>query len=294
MLQSQRMYEEDNSEEFGVINKWMHVKVLDSVLTDRETLIEMVERPGWGLACYMNNSIQSCLKDEKIYHESLVHPIMSSCTPERVCIFGGGEGATAREVLKFPSVRIVDMYEWDETVINLFKEKYPEWAKGAWNDSRLNIHTEDIFEAINYFPDVKYDVLIIDLFDPSEENKDNWVKLLNKLHNWVKFDGAIVLYAGMRNILAEQNQPYQILQDIITETDNWHGVDLPKSDLYYKITPYRVWIPSFSGESTFLLLTPPLQQSDSANSEQLDFDKLKAIGSHITEPIWNSYKVFNW
>lgn len=279
------IYREDNKNEFGVEHGWVNAKILDTVRTRCGTLIEMVERPRWGVACYMNNSIQSCQVDEKYYHEALVHPVMTSVkSPKRVCIVGGGEGATAREVFKFPGVEVVDMYEWDEDVVRLFKEKYPQWAQGAWDDSRLRIHYDDIFEAIKPAPAEKYDVIIVDLFEPCEENRQLWVELLHHLNSWVKNDGSIAIYAGMRNILAEK-QPYQYLVDILTESDMWRGIEVLKLHIDKDITPYRMWIPSFSGESTFLLLTPP--------SVNVDFTK-RRVASHITEPIWNSYKTLNW
>lgn len=280
------IYYENNIEEFGVAHNWYNAIVKDKTITRRGTTIEMVERPQWGLACYMDNSIQSCTVDERIYHESLVHPIMSSVkSTKRVCIIGGGEGATAREVFKFPGVEKVDMYEWDEDVVNLFKEKYPQWAKGAWNDSRLHLHYEDIFKAVLKKPSEKYDVIIIDLFEPNEKNRTEWETLLVSLQNWLNTNGAIVMYAGMRSICYEK-QPYQYLIDMLSEKDNWHGLDMPKFYVDKTITPYRVWIPSFSGESVFILL--------SSYDNQMDVNKLDTVNSHMDKRIWKSYNTFNW
>jgi predicted membrane-bound spermidine synthase len=38
--------------------------------------------------------------DENIYHEQLVHPVMSLNKHENVLILGGGDGLALREVLK--------------------------------------------------------------------------------------------------------------------------------------------------------------------------------------------------
>jgi len=268
------VYYEDNFKEFGVEYKWESAKLLDSVITHRGTKIEMVERPKWGLACYMDNSIQSALIDERIYHEALVHPVMSYAKKRsRIMIVGGGEGATAREVLKWSGVERVDMYEWDKDVVNLFITKYPEWAKGAWNDERLRVHNVDIFETIENPPTDKYDIIIIDLFEPCEENRTQWAQLFKMLPDWLMQSGLVVLYAGMRNIL-EKEQPYKKLIDLI--------------DYKPHIIPYRVFIPSFSGESMFLLLL-----RDSNKLEQ-DFKEAELLNSHITNDVWNSYKTLNW
>ena len=155
-------YHEDTWEEFSLKKVWKNTRMLNSLITGRGTLLEMVHRPGWGITCYMDNAIQSSEVDEKLYHETLVHPVMSTCDPKRVLIIGGGEGATAREVLKWP-VEKVDMYEWDADVVQLFKQSYPQWAEGAWADPRLTVHCDDIFETIVHPPSKQYDIIIIDL-----------------------------------------------------------------------------------------------------------------------------------
>jgi len=260
--------------------------IKDSIITHRGTKVEMVDRPEWGLACYMDNSIQSAVIDERIYHESLVHPAMLSVTERRrVMIIGGGEGATAREVLKWPGVLHVDMYEWDEDIIKLFKNKYSQWANGAWDDPRLHIYAEDIFEAIKNPPAVynRYDIIIIDLFEPCEENYAQWVTLINSLHNWISIDGSIVIYAGMR--YAEKLSPYKKVIDLI----NLRPVHALKDLTFNKeIVPYKVYIPSFSGESVFLLL------KNHFLAYNFKFDEAEKLNSHITLDVWNSYKAFNW
>lgn len=283
-------FKEDTVQEFGVTHYWSNTTIKDSITTKRGTKVQIIERPKWGLACYMDNSIQSALIDEKIYHESLVHPVMLSVKErKRVMIIGGGEGATAREVLKWSDVEQVDMYEWDEQVVKIFKEKYPQWAKGAWEDKRLKLHYNDIFEAIQNPPSRanKYDVVIIDLFEPCDENKQQWLVLIKSLYNWVTVNGSIVMYAGMRNIL-EKQQPYQKLIDIIEYREIGPGHIVRDLCLNKEIIPYRVWIPSFSGESMFLLL------KHHHIVKSFDFEETKKLESHITEQVWNSYKTLNW
>ena len=274
-------YYENTWEELGVEHKWKNAFVRDSMITDRGTLLEMVNRPNWGIACYMDNAIQSCEVDEYMYHESLVHPVMLRAVCKRIMIIGGGEGATLREVLKWP-VEQVDMYEWDKDVVHLFKTKYPQWAKGAWNDKRVTLYHDDIFEIIMK-QSKKYDAIIIDLFDPTVETTAQWYILLKSLSNWLTPDGSIVMYSGMRNILVKE-QPYHILHNIITEHRENVNNKLVNTLLMDKeIIPYHVFIPSFSGESTFLLITNKVAVKCDMN-----------IKSHLTDNIWESYKTFNW
>jgi predicted membrane-bound spermidine synthase len=281
-------YSDHTWPELGVTYQWNNATIIDSIQTKRNTHVEMVERPNWGIACYMNNAIQSCELDEALYHEALVHPAMACMyQPKRIMIVGGGEGATAREVLKWPTVEKVDMYEWDQEVIQLFQTKYPQWAKGAWEDPRLTIHTNDIIEAIQTPPVKRYDVIIIDLFDPSEEDRAAWTTIFQHLPNWTQIGGSIVLYAGMR-CMTQSIQPYEFLLQLINESPiHKKGKECMhhyNHTINREVVPYRVYIPSFLGESTFLLLK--------SRASPLFYQKMKEV-SKVTKDIWQSYRTFN-
>jgi predicted membrane-bound spermidine synthase len=282
-------YSDHTWPELGVTYQWNNATIIDSIQTKRNTHVEMVERPNWGIACYMNNAIQSCELDEALYHEALVHPAMACMyQPKRIMIVGGGEGATAREVLKWPTVEKVDMYEWDQEVIQLFQTKYPQWAKGAWEDPRLTIHTNDIIEAIQTPPVKRYDVIIIDLFDPSEEDRAAWTTIFQHLPNWTQIGGSIVLYTGMR-CMTQSIQPYEFLLQLINESPiHKKGKECMhhyNHTINREVVPYRVYIPSFLGESTFLLLK--------SRASPLFYQKMKEV-SKVTKDIWQSYRTFNY
>jgi spermidine synthase len=163
------------------------------------------------------------------------------------------------------------MYEWDKDVVQLFQSKYPQWAKGAWDDPRLRLYHDDIFKTIEEYPVGQYDVIIIDLFDPSVETHDSWKHLLQHIDKWVRPGGSVVMYAGIRERTSSE-QPYEMLANTIM-------------NLVFKqyMIPYHVFVPSFLGESTFLLLCPTP-----------DFKIERSISSHITDLVWKSYQTFNW
>jgi hypothetical protein len=210
----------DNSwKEGNVSYVWRDIARLDSIITHRKTHVEMIHRPDWGVACYMDGDIQSCELDEALYHESLVHPVMSSVVrPKRVMIVGGGEGATAREVLKWPSVEHVDMYEWDEDVVRLFQMKYPQWAKGAWDDPRLHLHFEDIFEKISAVCSctcfLDNHVRIINRHDGFDEfNADNIAEACRSL--WHNADAVcriprVEIHTEIESVLSRGNLPFSV------------------------------------------------------------------------------------
>lgn len=222
--------------------------ILHSFKSKRGTFIEMIKCPTLGISCYMDNVIQSCEYDEKVYHHALVSNVINNkSNSKRVMIIGGGEGATAREVLKDDSVTHVDMYEWDEDVVELFKNHYPQWAMGAWDDHRLHLHYDDIFKVIRKQPAEVYDIIIIDLFDPTNETANQLITLLTKLQSWLTSNGSLVMYTGMYE--TQKDDAYLFLTKISTE--NWYI--FPN----HLRTIYTAPVESFSGECMFLMLTNP-------------------------------------
>ncbi|WP_460123841.1 polyamine aminopropyltransferase [Stetteria hydrogenophila] len=132
--------------------------------------IEVVELEYLGKALILDGKIQSAILDEYVYHEALVHPAMLlHGKPERVLILGGGEGATAREALRFKTVKRVVMVDIDREVIEAAKKYLPEWHQGAFEDPRLELVIDDGFEYVKRNAGrEKFDVIIADLADPTE------------------------------------------------------------------------------------------------------------------------------
>jgi spermidine synthase len=121
----------------------------------------------------LDGDTQSSQGDEKIYHESLVHPAMAGATNRNeVLILGGGEGATLREVLRHPGVKRCTMVDIDGLVVDLSKKYLPEWADGAFDEPRANVIIGD---ALAYMRknDEKYGVIVSDLTEPLEDSPSN-------------------------------------------------------------------------------------------------------------------------
>lgn len=228
-------FEKDNN--LNVTYEWHNSFVETSFTSHRGTLVEMVKRPGWGLTCYMDGVIQSCELDEKKYHQILVEQILKS-KPRTVCILGGGEGATAREVLKDPFISRVHMIEWDRDVVSLFKNIYTRWPDGAFHDPRVSIEYEDVFNVCNQTR--IYDSLIIDLFEPEDmegENSVKWFTCLIQLVLWAK--KSVSIYAGMDNPIHKTLTVTKL--KLLLEHTGFKNIIIQKQ-----------YIPSFMGEAVFI------------------------------------------
>ncbi|MDI6400901.1 polyamine aminopropyltransferase [Balneolaceae bacterium ANBcel3] len=126
--------------------------------------VEVFETDTWGNLMTIDDMVMLSEKDEFVYHEMLVHPTMfAHPNPKRVLIIGGGDGGSAREVLKHPSVEHVDMVEIDEAVVRAAKEHLPE--VGDFENPKLTVLYEDGIRFVEQVEE-KYDVIIIDGSDP--------------------------------------------------------------------------------------------------------------------------------
>ena len=127
-------------------------------------LVEVYETDTWGNLMTIDGMVMLSERDEFVYHEMISHVAMfTHPKPKRVLIIGGGDGGTAREVMKHPSVEQVDMVEIDETVVEASKLHFP--GVGDFDNPKLNVLYED---GIAFVKNVKtsYDVIIIDGSDP--------------------------------------------------------------------------------------------------------------------------------
>lgn len=117
---------------------------------------------------YINGNQQLSTLDEDKYHEVLVHPALQlHGHPQDVLVLGGGDGIAVKEILKYPSVKNVQLVDLDPAMTNLGKT-HPIFMN--MNDSAL-IHPK--VEIINtdgyqFLAEEKtmYDAIIIDLPDP--------------------------------------------------------------------------------------------------------------------------------
>ena len=109
--------------------------------------------------------MQSSEVDEWVYHELLVHPALTlHPAPRSVFICGGGEGATAREVLRHKGVEEVVMVDIDKVVCDFCRE-HLEHNQAAFADARLTLIHDDARAQLEQWPG-KFDVIIGDLADP--------------------------------------------------------------------------------------------------------------------------------
>ncbi len=99
-----------------------HMHAIARTLVEAQTKfqhVEILQTAAYGKTLVLDGRIQSSQGDEFIYHEALVHPGMLTTEgpPRSALVIGGGEGATLREILRYPSITRAVMVDIDGTEV---------------------------------------------------------------------------------------------------------------------------------------------------------------------------------
>ncbi len=184
-----------------------HMHAIKRTIVELQTKFqhaEIMETAAYGKLLVLDGRIQSSQAEDFIYHEALVHPGMLACdhAPESGLVIGGGEGATLREILRYPSVKRGVMVDIDGEVVELCKKHLPEMHQGIFEDPRADVRHEDARAYLERSSE-RFDFITIDLVEPLEEGpacllftKEFYTLVRDRLTP----GGAITLQAGMTKL----------------------------------------------------------------------------------------------
>ncbi|NCC27183.1 MAG: polyamine aminopropyltransferase, partial [Gammaproteobacteria bacterium] len=89
--------------------------------------IEIYATEGFGNLMVIDGCTMLSTRDNFLYHEMMSHPaLFTHPDPKRVCIIGGGDCGTLREVLKHAGVEQAVQIDIDERVTRLAEIYFPE------------------------------------------------------------------------------------------------------------------------------------------------------------------------
>lgn len=127
--------------------------------------IAVLDTEQFGRMLVLDGMVQLTINDEFVYHEMLAHvPLHTHPNPRNVLIIGGGDGGTAREVLRHSQVEKVTLVELDRRVADVSRQFLPE-VSISFDDPRMEPHFED---GVKYLQqkEAEYDVILIDAPEP--------------------------------------------------------------------------------------------------------------------------------
>ena len=154
--------------------------------------IDIFESKEFGRMMVLDGYVMLTEKDEFIYHEMIVHvPMVVHPNPKRVLIIGGGDGGTARELLRYKNVESVDLVEIDERVVDISRKYLPQTAC-SFDDERLHCYFEDGLKFIRHCNN-EYDLIIVDSTDPFGPGEGLFTKeFYGNCYKALKEDGIMV------------------------------------------------------------------------------------------------------
>ncbi len=204
---------------------------------------------------YLNDQLQFSSIDEARYHETLAHAALTTVkNPERVLILGGGDGLIAREVLRYASVKEIQLIDIDPAMTEMAKTNrlLRNVNHGSLLDPRVRVLNQDAFSYIRSSHD-SFDAIIIDLVDPANERV---AKLYSQefyidAHKRLSEGGVLITQASSTYFTPNAFQTIRQTMQSASQT--------------YTVTPLNVNVPSF-GEWGFLLSAPhvarPIAQNE--------------------------------
>ena len=127
--------------------------------------IEVHDTAQFGKLFRLDGHFMTSEKDEFFYHENLVHlPAITHPQPTSALVVGGGDGGSAEELLKHPSIKTVTLCEIDLAVVDISRKYLQSVHRGAFDDARLALKIGDGFEFVRNATD-QYDLIVLDLTD---------------------------------------------------------------------------------------------------------------------------------
>ncbi len=128
--------------------------------------IEVHDSVPFGRLFRLDGHFMTSERDEFFYHENLVHlPALTHPRPERALIVGGGDGGSAEELLKHPSLASVTLVEIDAAVVDIARKYLSAVHGGALDNPRVTLEIGDGFEYVRTAPE-RFDLIVLDLTDP--------------------------------------------------------------------------------------------------------------------------------
>lgn len=128
--------------------------------------IEIFDTTDFGKLMVIDGCTMVSSRENFLYHEMMSHPaLFTHPGARRVCIIGGGDCGTLREVLKHPGVEEAVQIEIDERVTRLAEVHFPELTERN-GDPRARLLFADGIQWVRDAVPGSLDLIIVDSTDP--------------------------------------------------------------------------------------------------------------------------------
>jgi spermidine synthase len=127
--------------------------------------VEVHDSVAFGKLFRLDGCFMTSERDEFFYHENLVHvAAVTHPQPQRALVVGGGDGGSAEELLKHPSIKSVTLAEIDLAVVDIARKYLATVHRGAFDDPRVTLEIGDGFAYVRNSTE-QFDLIVLDLTD---------------------------------------------------------------------------------------------------------------------------------
>lgn len=196
----------------------MRFRVEETLFSGRSAFqkVDVVRTAGHGVMMFLDSLVMLSERDEFVYHDMISHvPLFVHPNPKRVLIIGGGDGGTAREVLRHPGIERVVMVEIDGMVVEVSR-KFIHQTACALDDPRLELRIED---GVKYMAETQeqFDVILVDSTDPIGPAAPLFGgQFYQDVHRVLAADGIVVsqgespwyMHEGQRSVLESMRKVF--------------------------------------------------------------------------------------
>ncbi len=148
----------------------------------------------------LDGAFMASERDEFIYHECMVHvPALTHGNPGSAFIMGGGDGCSARELLRYPGIERIVVAELDPVVVASCRQQWQTVNAGALDHPRVDVRIGDAIAGLRE-SEAQYDLIVMDLTDPGDDGSpasalysaDTYALIRSRLTP----DGLVTLHIG--------------------------------------------------------------------------------------------------
>jgi spermidine synthase len=132
-------------------------------------IIAVEDSLSFGHLYRLDGNAMAAEADEFMLHESLAHiPALNHPAPTSALILGGGDGASARELLKHPSLTRILIAELDPEVVRVISDEIPTMPAGTFANPRVTLRIGDAAETLDAAQQAgeRFDLILFDLTEP--------------------------------------------------------------------------------------------------------------------------------
>ena len=199
----------------------------------RYQAVDVYDTAPFGKLFRLDGHFMTSERDEFFYHENLVHiAALAHPGPERALIVGGGDGGSAEELLKHPSMRAVTIAEIDAAVVDVSRRHLHDVHRGSFDDARVTLRIEDGFRFVQDSRD-QYDLIVLDLTDPGGPSTALYTpEFYQACANRLTQIGAMTMHIGspvahgerIRSTLAQLRRSFALVTPYLTSVPLYGGL----------------------------------------------------------------------